>query len=67
MTGTVIFAILSCNRTIIWRLQGLILEIPMLTLKVVGGFAVAFDETLPFAEQYKLPQNPRPLLVRKIE
>jgi hypothetical protein len=39
----------------------------MLTLKVVGGFAVAFDKTLPFAEQYKLPQNPRPLLVRKIE
>lgn len=39
----------------------------MLTLKVVGGFAVAFDETLPFVEQYKLPQNPRPLLVRKIE
>jgi hypothetical protein len=62
MAGTVISTILSCKKTLHLAFAGTDFGNPRGNPESGRRFAVAFDDSLPFDQQYKLLCSPRPLL-----
>ena len=64
MAGTVVSTILSCKRTLRLAFAGTNFGNTHGNAESGRRFAVAFDESLPFAEQYELPRNSRPTSIK---